>query len=248
MPGSNLGLQVRIKREGDHLAIVFPKERQSANPNVAVDFIDSELWQSLQQRLSGSESFGEGTIPIHLYSQNCLLDTRQLQELDEALSRFDLKLTRLITYRRQTAVAAAMSGYSVDQSSELPELLSRSDSKGDGSQALAEPLYLQTTVRSGAEIRHPGSVVIVGDINPGSSVIADGDIVVWGRLRGLVHAGASGNKRSTIMALKMEPNQLRIADAVARVPAAQKGLVNPEVAHITPNGIRITPAANFSRG
>lgn len=238
--------QVRLRREEDHVAILLPQGQGQVSPDPAVDFIDSELWQELQPRLSGGEGFGPGKTPVHLYVQNCLLDTRQLQEMAEALDRFDLKLDRIVTSRRQTAVAAAMSGYSADQTSQLPDLL------GDGGessprQGLAEPLYLQKTVRSGAEIRHPGSVIIVGDLNPGSSVIADGDILIWGRLRGVAHAGASGNSRSIIMALKLEPTQLRIAESVALAPASPGGPLTPEVAYVTPEGIRIAASASFTR-
>jgi septum site-determining protein MinC len=59
---------------------------------------------------------------------------------------------------------------------------------------MAEPLYLQLTVRSGVEIRHPGTIVILGDFKSGRAVIAEGDIFVWGRLRGVAHAGARGNR------------------------------------------------------
>jgi len=103
------------------------------------------------------------------------------------------------------------------------------------------------TVRSGVEIRHPGTVIIVGDINPGGMVVADGDILVWGRLRGIAHAGAKGNRECQIMALQMEPTQLRIADAVARAPEKSPLQFTPEVAHITAQGIRIAKANDFSR-
>ncbi|NJR69177.1 MAG: septum site-determining protein MinC [Synechococcales cyanobacterium CRU_2_2] len=238
-----------MKRHDHHLGLVFPPEQTAANPEVMVDFVDSELWQQLQQRLSGGERFWEPGTSVHLNAQNHLLDSRQLQELGEALDRYDLKLTRIATSRRQTAVAAATAGFSIDQGSELPQLLTLSEDKTTGGKTLtAEPLYLQTTVRSGAEVRHPGSVIIMGDLNPGSSVVADGDILIWGRLRGVAHAGAAGNKGSIILALKLEPTQLRIADSLARVPQTAQGPTRPEVAYVTAKGdIRITEAAGFTR-
>jgi len=237
--------QVLIKREDDHVAVLFPKEGVNANPDIAIDFTDSQLWQDLQQRLSGGTAFADNT-PVHLYSQNYLLDTRQLQELGEALGRFNLKLVRIITSRRQTAVAAAMSGYSTDQTNSLPELLSK-EVFSPQKIGLAEPLYLQKTIRSGTEIRHPGSVIIMGDLNPGSSVIADGDILIWGRLRGVAHAGAAGKQSSIVMALKLEAPQLRIASAVARVAAQGKTAPSPEIAYVKGKDIRITSAYSFNR-
>jgi septum site-determining protein MinC len=106
---------------------------------------------------------------------------------------------------------------------------------------------LQITVRSGVEIRHPGTIVILGDLNPGGEVVAAGDIFVWGRLRGVAHAGANGNRNCRIMALQMEPTQLRIADAVARAPGTPPTQFYPEVAYVTPEGIRIARATDFSK-
>jgi septum site-determining protein MinC len=97
------------------------------------------------------------------------------------------------------------------------------------------------------EIRHPGTVVILGEVNPGGIVVAAGDILVWGRLRGFAHAGAFGNSECLIMALQMEPTQLRIADYVARSPETPPAQFYPEVAYVTPEGIRIALAADFAK-
>jgi septum site-determining protein MinC len=106
---------------------------------------------------------------------------------------------------------------------------------------------MRTTVRSGIEVRHPGSVIVFGDVNPGGSIIADGDIIVWGKLRGLVHAGANGNARSIVAALQMEPTQIRITDTVARAPSQNPDRFYPEVAYVTRQGIRISRAEDFPR-
>lgn len=79
-------------------------------------------------------------------------------------------------------------------------------------------LYIQRTLRSGQSITSEGNIVIIGDVNPGSEVIAKGDITVWGILGGIAHAGSEGNKFARIRALKMNAIQLRIADTFARRP------------------------------
>ncbi len=79
-------------------------------------------------------------------------------------------------------------------------------------------LYIQRTLRSGQSISSDGNIVIIGDVNPGSEVIAKGDITVWGILAGIAHAGSDGNKFARIRALKMNAIQLRIADNFARRP------------------------------
>lgn len=79
-------------------------------------------------------------------------------------------------------------------------------------------LYLQQTLRSGQTMSYDGNIVLIGDANPGSEIIAKGDITVWGVLGGIAHAGARGNDWAKIRALKMNAIQLRISGFYARRP------------------------------
>lgn len=80
-------------------------------------------------------------------------------------------------------------------------------------------------LRSGQVIRYRGNVVILGDVNPGAQVVATGDVIVLGALRGVAHAGADGHRGAVVAALRLCPTQLRIADLVRRAPEgeAQQG-------------------------
>ncbi len=231
--------QVHLKTEAEKLLLILPPPSQKDPAN---DW--AETWQDLKYCLTHHERTWASHTPVHLLGRDRLLDNRQLQSLAEALAEVDLKLTCIHTSRRQTAVAAATAGYSVEQESLIPALISPSI---PALLPLAEPLYLKTTVRSGATIRHPGMVIILGDVNPGGEVIADGDIIIWGGLRGIAHAGAKGNQVCRIMALRMEATQLRIASRVARVPTTSSQQIEPEVAYVTSEGIRISQALNFAK-
>lgn len=105
-------------------------------------------------------------------------------------------------------------------------------------------LYLRQTLRSGQAISHKGHLVIIGDVNPGAEVMAEGDITVWGALRGIAHAGIGGNIRAEIRALRLKPVQLRIAHAIARSPDRPgknfSAHCGPETARIVNGTIRIT--------
>jgi len=236
----NNNIQVQWKSQEGRLLLILPTESQVPPSEVSW----SEIWQQMKLRLKAGDRFRLPNTPVHLVARDRLLDTRQLQELAESLNEVQLQLKSVSTSRRQTAIAAVSSGYSVEQTQAESTLNLASVT---ASQPLADALYLQMTVRSGLEIRHPGSVIILGDLNPGGIVVADGDILVWGRLRGIAHAGAGGNRECLIMAVQMEPTQLRIADAVARAPEKSPMQFYPEVAHITPEGIRISKASDFSR-
>lgn len=90
------------------------------------------------------------------------------------------------------------------------------------------------TVRSGQLISFDGNVVVIGDVNPGGEIMATGNIVVMGSLRGIVHAGADGNKEAVVVALNLQPTQLRIADVITRSPDEKesKGSYIPELAYV----------------
>ncbi len=93
-------------------------------------------------------------------------------------------------------------------------------------------VMLRRTLRSGRTVHSPGHVVIYGDVNPGAEIIAIGDIIVWGRLRGNAHAGADGDESAVICALDMIPTQLRIAGYIVTSPAEKGRKARPEVAQV----------------
>ena len=73
------------------------------------------------------------------------------------------------------------------------------------------------SLRSGNKIEFEGTIVVTGDVNAGAEVLAGGSVIVVGVLRGLAHAGASGNKAAIIAASSIEAPQLRIADVVKEI-------------------------------
>jgi septum site-determining protein MinC len=107
-------------------------------------------------------------------------------------------------------------------------------------------LYLRQTLRSGQSVAHKGHLIIIGDVNPGAEVSAEGDITIWGALRGIAHAGTAGNTNAEIRALRFDPIQLRIAHAIARSPDRPRGSLRsagPETARIVNGTIRISSSA-----
>lgn len=91
-------------------------------------------------------------------------------------------------------------------------------------------VLIRRTLRSGRTVHSRGHVVVYGDVNPGAKIVATGDIIVWGKLRGMVHAGAEGDVEAVVCALDMNPNQLRIADFIATSPDEKNRNTRPEVA------------------
>ena len=95
-----------------------------------------------------------------------------------------------------------------------------------------EGVMIRRTLRSGRTIHSRGHVVVFGDVNPGAEIIATGDVIVWGRLRGNVHAGANGDTSAIVCALDMIPTQLRIASYITVSPPEKRHKPKPEIALI----------------
>ncbi len=101
--------------------------------------------------------------------------------------------------------------------------------------------FYRGTVRSGQLINYDGNLVIIGDVNPGAEVVATGNVIVMGSLRGIVHAGADGNKEAIVVAFNLNPTQLRIADVITRSPDEKsgRGAMIPELAFVKDDRVYI---------
>ncbi len=89
-------------------------------------------------------------------------------------------------------------------------------------QVVTPTLYHRGTLRGGQALTYGGNVVILGDVNPGAEVVASADIVIFGTLRGVAHAGAQGDVTARVFALELAPTQLRIATWMAADFHSQK--------------------------
>jgi len=73
-------------------------------------------------------------------------------------------------------------------------------------------------IRSGQVLHHEGNLLFLGDVNPGGTITCTGDILILGALRGMAHAGYTGNEEAVIAASYLAPTQLRIAEIISRPP------------------------------
>lgn len=76
--------------------------------------------------------------------------------------------------------------------------------------------FYKGTLRSGQVLECESSVVILGDVNPGAKIISTGNVIVLGSLKGIVYAGIAGDTSTFVVALEMNPVQIRIGDIIAR--------------------------------
>jgi septum site-determining protein MinC len=160
---------------------------------------------------------------------NQVLKAVDLGQLRSQLSDRDITLWAVISNSPATDQTAQTLGMATHLNKAKPEPIDQpfSVSTYSGEQAV----LLHRTLRSGFSIHFPGHVVVIGDVNPGAEIIAGGNVVIWGRLRGLVHAGAQGNAEAIVCALDLAPTQLRIADQISITPKQRKK-VQPEIVRL----------------
>lgn len=136
----------------------------------------------------------------------------ELEELIALFAQHEMTLTSVMG-ERMTQEAFDQ----VQASLPAPESLSRGTEEAELDD-LGGALVINRTLRSGQVVRHAGTVIVIGDVNPGAEVIAEKDVLVWGRLRGVVHAGAAGDETAIVGALILSPTQLRIGGYIALAP------------------------------
>ncbi len=103
-------------------------------------------------------------------------------------------------------------------------------------------LFHQGTIRAGERLESKNDIFIFGDVNPGAIVSAGGNVMIWGRLLGIAHAGKNGNDSAKITAMQLKPVQLRISNKVARGPKENPEEGFAEEARIEEGLIVIKPA------
>lgn len=196
-----------------------------------------EMLLELDERLQKAAAFFRGS-QVNLHTGRRELSQAQLNEITQLLSRHHIELASLETASRSTGEAAQEMGIRLS----LPEVSYAPLDRQSLQEACSEGLLLRRTLRSGQAIRHPGHVVIIGDVNPGAEIVAGGDVVVWGRLQGMVQAGALGNDEAIVCALELRPMQLRIGSYIATSPEEQGGSgKHPEVASVIEGQIVARP-------
>jgi septum site-determining protein MinC len=214
------------------------------------------LLRELDERLGSTASFFRGgRVALQVGPRE--LSTEDLEALGQAVSRNGVSLWAVIGDSAATQAAAEALGLETTfgPRAPLPEAASPSHLERDEGPVLKVEGQLETgvedadlgvlvhrTLRSGQVVQHPGHVVVIGDVNPGAEIIAGGDVVVWGKLRGIVHAGATGDDGAVVCALSLTPLQLRIGNYIARAPEGREGLPErPEMAHVQEGDIVAEP-------
>jgi septum site-determining protein MinC len=217
MNGSNSLIQIKGLRDGLLVSLDdAPWEQQRA---------------ALMAQVDAQPSFFQGArLALDVASQ--VLKVNELVELRDQLSERGIALWAVISESPTTENTAQLLGLATRISKPRPEETRKFSVEDLGEETA---MFLSRTLRSGTRIEFAGHVVVMGDVNPGAEIVAQGNVMVWGRLRGMVHAGSKGNRAAIICALDLSPTQLRIADEVSS-PMNPRENPRPERARINEDG------------
>ena len=176
---------------------------------------------------------------IEIDCRNLELSCKDLLDLIEIANDYNCKIAGFCSTSSKTIVSSHSLGY---KSNFIVENNSNNIFKVNQKDVnLSKTHFHQGTVRSGEYLDSQGNLLILGDVNPGAIVSAAENIIIWGRLLGIAHAGSKGNCQATISALQFRPVQIRIANKVARGPKEKPQLGLAEQARIDSEKIVISP-------
>lgn len=192
----------------------------------------------LIEQIEAKEEFFNGAQLI-LDVGNNVLRAKELGELRDLLSEKGVLLSGVLSLSIVTQETAQLLGMTTHMMKPI-EKRARKMKPLDTVLAGEAAVMVHRTMRSGFKVAYQGHVVVLGDVNPGAEIIASGCVVVWGHLRGTVHAGADGDEDAVVCALDLSPMQLRIGSIVAVSPQDSEK-PQPEIASIKDHQIIAEP-------
>lgn len=113
--------------------------------------------------------------------------------------------------------------------------------KDNSVSCVSDTHFVFGTMRSGKSVHYPGHVIVIGDVNPGAEIVAEGNIIVMGRVLGFIHAGSAGNDKAIVIANLLKPTQIRISTYISVPPSDDESFHTtvPEKATVSNGVIKI---------
>ena len=203
--------------KGDKYGIVLVMDK---------DMPFSDLLEKIAEKFSSAAKFyGNATMAISFKGRKLTVEEEK-QILDTIESNTKLNIICV-----------------VDTDEERQEMFKKAVEAKLMAQSTGTGQFHKGTLRSGQVLESESSIIILGDVNPGAKVIAKGNVIVLGSLKGTIYAGINCNENAFVVALYMNPVQIRIGDTIARSPddaISKKNMdMEPKIAFVESGNIYI---------
>lgn len=191
-----------------------------------------ELLNALAERLAEAPSFFRGA-SLSVDTTRRDLRRSERRQLEALLAYYQMSIAQLSAAAPPRTPSQPLITQDLNEPVSAGSLAAvTGDQASRDARESDDTLFLRRTIRSGQAIHHPSNVVVLGDVNPGAEIVAGKDIIVWGVLRGMVHAGYPDSEGAMVCSLLLAPVQLRIAHLLSRPPEGLEVQPRPEVATI----------------
>lgn len=165
-----------------------------------------ELQAALMEQIEARQSFFQGArLALDVGSQ--VFRVNELSDLRDTLSERGITLWAVVSESPTTEQTSQLLGLATRIAKPRPTEAQRGAVEESASPSAQ---WIGRTLRSGTRIETAGNVTVLGDVNPGAEIVAGGSVVVWGRVRGAVHAGVTGSDSAVICAMEFASSQIRI--------------------------------------
>lgn len=186
----------------------------------------AELLEQIAVKFKEAGNFFKNASMAVSFEGRALSDLEQQQIIDVIEANSQLKIICVVDEDKQREEAYKKS---------LEESLNAM-SENEGGQ------FYRGTLRSGQVLEAESSIIILGDVNPGAKIVSSGNIIVLGTLKGSAYAGGNGATGAFVVALDMNPMQIRIGDVIARSsdkPKKRPKTPEPQIAFVEDGNIYI---------
>lgn len=189
-----------------------------------------EILQELTVKFTEARNFfGSSTMALSM-------EGRKVTEAEEILILDTIRVNSNVRI-------ACIVGHDDDTNKNFIKALQHMDKKLSGTEG---GQFYKGTLKNREVIETENSIVVLGDVYPGSAVFSAGNIIILGGLYGEAYAGGDGREDAYIVALEMEPERLKIGDFKYKTNAKQLkwGIhpkVQPRIAHLKGGKIVFDP-------
>jgi len=213
-----------IKSQGDRITVVLDE---------VIDF--SIIEEMLRKKVSDARQFFEGATTNIAFKGRDLTRQQESRLLKIITTETTMKVTLVDDLPSKAAPRTTKRHVNAPKAiPTIPPTIGYKESA---------TAYCHGGLRAGQSVKFGGSVVILGDVNPGSEVVAEGNVIILGALKGMAHAGASGDSSCFVSAQVMLPTQLRIANIITAIPPPKdkKEVPKPSIAYVKDGQVFVGP-------